>query len=99
MASLLGDSLALLNNATATSSWLKWRGGRGTLFAYGTFGGATVTLECRRGGATLSLGSAAALTAPCAVGFELPENTELRVSVAGGTPAGLFAEAVFNGAI
>ncbi len=84
--------LELLSNASATGSGKIWNGGRGAFMAAGTFGGATVTLQVLGPDGTtwLDVGAEAALTAPGAVGFDLPPGT-IRAEVDGGDPSGLYA--------
>lgn len=89
----------LLSNVAATGGWFKWPGGKGTLFARGTFGGATVSLETNTNPAAAPGAEVAGavantgLTANGAINFELPP-CDIRGAVAGGAPANLFAHAV-----
>lgn len=84
----------LLNNASATGSWVDWGGGPGVFSAVGTFGGATVTLQFQGpdGSTAVAMGSDTTLTAAGAGGFVYPPG-RIRAAVTGGTPSGLYAEA------
>lgn len=88
----------LLNNASATGSSVDCRGEYCIFYAYGTFAGATLALQYEADdGAGLNYvpcnnlqNAAATLTAPGMHVMQLPA-AKYRVSVASGTPSGLFA--------
>lgn len=87
-------SLDLLSNASATGSAGRWPGGRGTFTVEGTFGGATVKLQCLGpNGTWIDLGTDATFTAAGVCGFELAMG-QLRANVSGGSPSALYAKAV-----
>ncbi|WP_374601050.1 hypothetical protein [Niveibacterium sp.] len=84
--------MTLLQNASATSSAKSWPGGRGSVVASGSFGGATLQLQgLGPDGATwVSVG--AALTSAGQTVFEMPPG-QIRILVSGGTPSALYAQA------
>jgi hypothetical protein len=83
----------LLSNEAATGAGQQWPGGRFQFAAAGTFGGATLQLQCLLpDSATFVDVAGVSLTAPGHVMAELPPN-RLRVVVSGGTPSGLYARA------
>jgi hypothetical protein len=82
----------LLNNASATGAAATWNGGAGVFAVVGTFTGATVALEYLGPDGTTWVASAAGLTANGLQRFALPPG-QIRASVTGGTPSGLYANA------
>ena len=86
--------MMLLENASATGSAVQWGGGTGVFTAAGTFGGATVTLQyLNADGATWSaMGSDTTLTAAGGGLFIYPPG-QLRASISGGPPSGMYAQA------
>lgn len=86
--------LELLINASATGSAIFWPGGTGTFSVAGTFGGATVTLQFLGpdGSTWIAAGSDTTLTAAGGGNFTLASGN-IRVSVSGGSPSGLYATA------
>lgn len=91
---MLGYSVQLLNNASATGASTAWPGGRGCFAVVGTLGGATVSLQALGPDSAtwLDVGTATSLTAAGIVVFELPAGS-IRASVASGTPSALYANA------
>lgn len=82
----------LLTNAAATGAETVVTGGEYCFSAYGTFGGATLTLQRRMNDGTtwLNVGTDAILTAAGMCIADLPGGI-YRVLVAGGAPSGLYA--------
>ena len=88
---------ALLSNASATGSAVRWHGGRGVFSVpAGTFSGATVKLQWSRDGSNnwqdvdRSGDTYVTFTAAGAGIFELP-RCFVRANVASGSPSGLYA--------
>ncbi|MGB5948157.1 MAG: hypothetical protein WBG82_02450 [Parvibaculum sp.] len=79
----------ILNGATANgaSAPVEWTGGTGTFWAWGTFGGATVTLEASPDGANwFAVGPAVTFAQKGVGGFALgPCKLRASVSSASGT--------------
>lgn len=87
-------SCDLLVNAAATGSDFQWPGGKGHFAAAGTFNGASVSLQFLGPDATTWITPAGAtLTSADVVVFELGP-CQIRASVAGGPPSGMYANAV-----
>lgn len=88
----------LLSNASATGTAKQWPGGRGTFSVAGTFGGATVSLELLGpdGSTWIAAGTDTTKTAAGAGNFDLPPG-QIRASVTGGAPSGLYATAAHLG--
>jgi hypothetical protein len=82
----------LLSNATATGAAATWGGGAGVFIVVGTFTGATVALETLGPDGATWVASQAGLTANGVQRFVLPPG-QIRASVTGGTPSGLYANA------
>ncbi len=98
MANLLPKLMDLLSGASATGSWLRWRGGRGQIEVDGTFGGTTVTFEVRGpSGNGISLGTAGIFTQAGVAGFELAEGSEIRCSISGGSGVSVNARVRWTG--
>ena len=75
----------LLSNASATGHWIPWPGGRGDFRAEATFGGGSVTLQCKGpNGTAIAVGSTTTLTANGRGTFELGPG-EIRAAVATAT--------------
>jgi hypothetical protein len=75
----------LLSNASATGNWFPWPGGRGDFRAEATFGGGSVTLQCKGpNGTAIAVGSTTTLTANGRGTFELGPG-EIRAAVATAT--------------
>lgn len=86
--------ISLLSNvAVVTGADKKVKAGSYAFTAWGTFGQATVTLQRKLpDGTYLSVGSAAALTAPGHIGVDLPGGLYRAIVTDGGTdPSGLYA--------
>lgn len=90
---------SLLDDAAATGSPVRWRGGAGVFSVYaGTFGGAKVALQWSPDEGTTWLpadqgdDTYVTLTAVGAGGFQLGD-VPIRASVSGGSPSGLRARA------
>lgn len=83
----------LLSNVAATGAWMQISRGEYAFSAYGTFGGATLTLQrlLPDGVTGLAIGPDAILTAPGQCLADLPGG-QYRVLVAGGTPSALYAQ-------
>jgi hypothetical protein len=92
------SDIALLENAAATGSGVRWHGGRGVFYVHSaTFSGATIKLQCSFDNSTWvdvdAPGDAyVTLTAAGQGGFELPPCF-LRANVSGGPPTAVFAYA------
>jgi len=90
----MGNSvnLALLSNASATSSGAFWPGGRGVFSAKATWGGGTVKLQylAADGATWIDAGSDTTLTADGGGVFELPAG-QIRANVATATAVYAFA--------
>lgn len=73
------------------SSTVVWKGGTGTLMAWGEFGDGTLTLQAipYRGTAVIPVSSATTLTVPGTANFTLPAGTQLRAQLSGaaGSPS------------
>lgn len=91
---MLGSSVDLLVNASATGATVQWQGGRGVFTAAGTFGGATVSLEFLGPDTAtwIAMGTDTTLTAAGGGLFDFPQG-QIRASVTGGTPSGIYAHA------
>jgi hypothetical protein len=91
----LAGTLTLLSNASATGDAVAWSGGKGTVSASGTFGGAALTLQyLGPDGATwVNAGLLPTFTSAGVVNFEAAAGS-IRMAVAGGSPSALFAKAV-----
>lgn len=78
-----------------------WPGGRGTVIASGTFGGATTKLQVQNPTTTdwVDVGAAATLTAPGMFGFELPPGVQVRMLTSGGTSPAIVVNALGHRAI
>jgi hypothetical protein len=75
----------LLSNASATGNWFPWPGGRGDFRAEATFGGGSVTLQCKGpNGTAIAVSTATTLTANGRGTFELGPG-EIRAAVATAT--------------
>lgn len=88
----MSGSVTLLANASATGSGVVWPGGEGMFVVAGTFGGATVALEVLGpdNATWINAGADGTLTAAGVCAFSLPQG-QIRASVTGGTPSGLYA--------
>ncbi len=86
--------MQLLENAAATGDAAQWGGGMGVFTAAGTFGGTTVSLEYLNadGSTWTAMGSDTTLTAAGGGMFVYPPG-QIRASVTGGAPSGLYAQA------
>lgn len=81
----------LLANASATGSWVTWEGGRTSLITFGTLPTTYKLQLLGKDGSTaidVATISAAGLTS-----YDLPAGS-YRMSVSGGSPAGLYADLV-----
>ena len=87
--------LDLISNGTVTGNAFIWRGGRGHFAAAGTFGGSTVKLQFLGpdGSTWIDAGTYTTLTSSGGGNFDLPE-CQIRASISGGSPSGIFAVAV-----
>ena len=88
---------SLLDDAAATGSPVRWRGGAGVFSVYaGAFGGATVALQWSPDDGVTWLPADqggdkyVTLTSAGAGGFELGDVL-IRANVSGGSPSGLYA--------
>jgi len=90
----MSGSVILLANASATGNGVTWPGGDGEFVVAGTFGGATVALEVLGPDGTtwINAGSDGTLTAAGVCAFSLAQG-QIRASVTGGTPSGIYATA------
>lgn len=80
----------LLSNASATSDWVEWPGGKGELRVEATFGGGSVSLECKLpNGTAVAVGTSTTLTANGRGVFEIGAG-EIRAAVA--TATGVYAQ-------
>ena len=92
------SDIALLVNAAATGTGVRWYGGRGVFYVHSaTFSGATIKLQCSFDDSTYVDVDAAGdsnvtLTAAGQGGFELPPCF-LRAAITGGPPSAVFAYA------
>jgi hypothetical protein len=90
------SDIALLENAAATGSGVRWYGGRGVFYVHSaTFSGATITLQWSIDNSTFvnvdrSGDTYCTLTAAGQGAFELPPCF-LRASISGGPPSAVFA--------
>lgn len=86
--------MLLLSNKAATGDWHRWHGGIGVFAVAGTFGGATVSLEFLGpdGTTAIAMGTDTTLTAAGGAQFSFPGG-QIRASVTGGAPSGLYATA------
>ena len=77
----------LLSNASATGNWVSWPGGKGEFRAEATFGGGSVSLECKApNGTAIAVSSVTTLSANGRGVFELAAG-EIRAAVATATGA------------
>ena len=75
----------LLSNASATGGWVLWPCGKGDFRAEATFGGGSVSLECKGpNGTAIAVGSTTTLTANGRGTFEIGAG-EIRAAVATAT--------------
>jgi hypothetical protein len=75
----------LLSNASATGNWFPWPGGKGDFRVEATFGGGSVSLECKGpNGTAIAVGSTTTLTANGRGVFEAAAG-EIRAAVATAT--------------
>jgi hypothetical protein len=90
----MSGAVTLLNNASATGASVLWTGGRGYFSVVGTFGGASVSLQVLGPDSAtwLDVGTSTTVTAAGGVVFDLPDG-QIRATVTGGTPSGLYARA------
>lgn len=80
----------LLSNASATSGWVPWPGGRGDFRVEATFGGGNVSLQCQApNGTAIAVASATTLTANGRGTFELGPGL-IRAAVT--TATGVYAQ-------
>ena len=92
------SDIALLENAAATGSGVRWHGGRGVFYVHSaTFAGATIALQCSFDNSTWVAVDRAGdtyctLTAAGHGAFELPPCF-LRAAVTGGPPSAVYAYA------
>lgn len=80
---------ALLNFTSSTGGETKWKGGKGVIVAYGTFGGTSLQLQVRTPNNQWA-NAGAAMTAAGEQEITLPP-TSIRMTVTGGTPSALYA--------
>lgn len=86
-----GD-LTLLENGSATGTWMQWRGGQGLFTVEGTFGGATIKLQFQtENGTAMDAGTDTSFTAKGGGRFFLPMSL-IRVNISG-SPSAIFAYA------
>lgn len=87
------DHIPLLVNAGAAGDGqaFDWLGGPGAFYVEGTLGGSTVKLQVKSpNDAWLDVGAEVTKTAAGVGGFDLPPG-DIRASIAGGAPVGVFA--------
>ena len=84
-------SKVLLANASATGSWVTWTGGRTSLVTFGTLP-TTYKLQLLGKDNTTPV-DVATITAAGLTSYDLPAGS-YRMSVASGSPAGLYADLV-----
>jgi len=77
----------LLSNASATGGWVSWPGGKGDFRVEATFGGGSVSLECKGpNGTAIPVSAATTLSANGRAVFELAAG-EIRAAVVTATAA------------
>lgn len=81
----------LLANASATGSWVYFPGGRAALITFGTLPTTYKLQLLGKNGSTAV--DVATITAAGVTSYDLPAGS-YRMSVAGGSPAGLYADIV-----
>jgi hypothetical protein len=82
--------VALLENGSATGTQQSWLGGYGAVYAEGTFGGATLTLQVQSpNGTWLNVGPDTTFTGNGLGGFFVPAGA-IRIAVSGGSPSALY---------
>lgn len=79
----------LLSNASATGEWIKFPGGRASLTLMGTL--ATTTKLQKKGQDGSTAIDVATLSAAGVTSYDLSAG-EYRISLAGGSPAGIYAD-------
>lgn len=80
-------SYTLLSNASATGDWFPWPGGKGDFRVEATFGGGSVTLQCKGpNGTAIAVSSVTTLSANGRAVFELAAG-EIRAAVTTATAA------------
>ena len=86
--------MQLLENASATGTWVQWGGGIGIFTVVGTWAGATVTLQFLGpdGATAVAMGTDTTLTANGAGAFVYPPG-KIRAAISGGPPSGVYAQA------
>lgn len=89
---MLSAAADLLSNASATGAAVTWPGGKGVFTVVGSFSAGTVSLQFLGPDGTtwIDVGTSTTVTAAACAAFELPQG-QLRASVSGGTPSGLYA--------
>jgi hypothetical protein len=96
---MTANSIILFSNQSATGSsvFMDAEGGRYQMFAEGTFGGTTLTLDGQGPNDTTIAGiSGVSVTAATAGGVEimLARGERVRGTLTGGSPSGLYARLV-----
>lgn len=82
---------ALLENASATGSWVGWEGGRTSLVTFGTL---PTTYKLQLLGKDNSTAvDVATITAAGLTSYDLPPG-QYRMSISGGSPSGLYADLI-----
>lgn len=92
----MADSVELLAaGSSATGSGVSWRGGRGTFYVVGTFGGTTASMQWSPDSGTtwIDVGTDTILTANGQGNFELPACT-IRCELDGGSSISVASSAV-----
>lgn len=80
----------LLSNASATSGWVPWPGGRGDFRVEATFGGGSVSLQCQApNGTAIAVSTATTLSTNGRATFELGPGL-IRAAVT--TATGVYAQ-------
>jgi len=87
------EELTLLNNATATGSFVTAKGGTYIWEAEGTFSSATLQLQARNANGTATDIAGATLTANGFVSVLLGANAQVRVAVTG-SPTAMYSSLV-----
>jgi hypothetical protein len=84
------ERLTLLNNASATGSYVTVKGGEYIWAAEGTFSSATLQLQAQNANGTATDISGATLTAAGFVSVRIAANSQVRVAITG-SPSAMFS--------
>ena len=93
----MSQKLQLLENASATGSYLNATGGRYIWAAEGTFSGATLQLQSKNANGTATSITGASLTAAGFVEVMVADGADLRVLITG-SPSAMYSTLVTVGA-